>query len=120
MLSTILTLLVATFFLLMGLVALIDPGCILTPFGLHNLTLDAENEIRAVYGGFGVAMALLLAASLQDEELRAGVALTVAIALVGMAGGRAMSALIARQMGRFPWYFFIVEIVLAVMLLTAR
>ena len=43
-------------FIAMGVMALLRPAQVLAYFGLHNLTPDLRNEVRAVYGGFGVAL----------------------------------------------------------------
>jgi hypothetical protein len=104
---------VALFFLGMGVVALVRPDAILAFFGIRSLPVDARNEVRAVYGGFGVAVAGLLVMALRDEALRAGVVMAVAIALLGMASGRIVSAAIDRRIGRWPAVFFCVELGLA-------
>jgi Domain of unknown function (DUF4345) len=120
MTSTALTLFVAVVFALMGGLALTKPGRILAPFGVHSLAADGRNEVRAVYGGFGIAISLLLTATLWHESIRPGVLTAVAAALLGMAAGRVASAAIDRTLGRSPRIFFVVEVVLAVMLLAAR
>lgn len=120
MLRAILTMLVAAFFALMGLVAIVDPKRILAPFGIHPLPIDGRNEVRAVYGGFGFAISLLLLATLRVESIRNGVLIAVAAALLGMAAGRVLSAIIDRRLGRYPAIFLGVEIVLAALLLLAR
>ncbi|HKY89528.1 MAG TPA: DUF4345 domain-containing protein [Nevskiaceae bacterium] len=104
---------VAVFFLGMGLVALVRPESILSFFGIPALTLDARNEVRAVYGGFGVAIAGLLVMALRDDGLRAGVLVAVAVALLGMAAGRVVSAIVDRKVGGWPAVFFCVEVGLA-------
>ena len=104
---------VALFFLGMGLVALVRPESVLAFFGIQSLTLDARNEVRAVYGGFGVAIAGLLVVASRDEALRAGIVVAVAIALVGMATGRVVSAVVDRKVGTWPAVFFCVELGLA-------
>ena len=50
----------AAFFLGMGLCALARPALVVAFVGLVPGTADARNEIRAVYGGFGIAIAALL------------------------------------------------------------
>jgi hypothetical protein len=116
--STI-TLFVAILFALMGIIALTKPWRILELFGISVATADGRNEIRAVYGGFGIAVCLLLTATLWRESIRPGVLIAVAAALLGMAAGRIVSAVIDRTLGRYPLIFLIVEVVLAVMLLAA-
>ena len=119
LLATLLVIAVAGFFLAMGLVALWSPERIVAYFGIRSLTIDGRNEVRAVYGGFGVAIAILLAASLALSDLRSGILLTVAIALLGMALGRVASSARDGLPGFHPRLFFAVELVLAGALLGA-
>ena len=80
---------VALGFASMGVAALVRPSLIPAQFGTSAETSDARTEVRAVYGGFGVAMAVLLVvAALRADGPRDGVSLTVGIALGGMAAGR--------------------------------
>lgn len=104
---------VALFFLGMGVVALLRPAAVLAFFGIGTLPVDARNEVRAVYGGFGVAIAAVLVMALRDDALRDGVLVAVAVALVGMAAGRVVSALVDRRVGQWPAVFFGVELGLA-------
>ena len=99
---------VAALFLGMGVVALVKPAFIGTFFDVRFESVDGRNEVRAVYGGFGVAMALVLWLAIQDPELRRGVLLTVALALAGMSAGRVVSALVERP-GVWPWFFCAAE-----------
>jgi hypothetical protein len=82
-------------------------------FDIPTLTAAGRNEVRAVYGGFGLAMAAGLAAALAVPGLRAGVCLAVAAALAGMAGGRLVSAGIDRTLGRLPALYLMLEAVMA-------
>jgi hypothetical protein len=116
---TALVVLVAVFFLGMGVVALVRPERVTSLFGTPSLTVDGRSEVRAVYGGFGVAVAGLLVAALRWEALRLGALVSVGIALVGMALGRAISRVVDRSAGRFVWLFFFVELLLTTMLLIA-
>ena len=109
---------VAVLFALMGIGAFVRPRTFVVPFGLAAETPDARNEIQAVYGGFGLAVAATLVAALSYPQLRDGVVVTVAASLAGMAGGRAVAALRERP-GRMPVIFFFVEAVGAAFLLTA-
>ncbi len=110
---------VAAFFFAMGTVALGRPERIVAYFGTLSLTRDGRNEVRAVYGGFGVALALLLLATPWMPALEAGVLVAVAAALAGMAGGRILSALVDGSPGFFPWLFCGVELALATALVVA-
>ena len=106
----------AIFFLGMGLCALARPAFVVTFVGLVPGTADARNEIRAVYGGFGIAIAALLLLVSGNATLRPGVLLAVAVALLGMAAGRVVSLLIERT-GKWPLVFLVTETVLAALLL---
>jgi hypothetical protein len=117
--DTMLVMLVAAFFASMGLVALLRPARVLSFFGTPELTRDGRNEVRAVYGGFGLAVAGLLLATFFIPGLRHGVIVTVAVSLVGMAMGRLVAAVIDGWPGFYPSLFLGVELLLAGMLLAA-
>ena len=52
----------AVFFLGMGIFGLAAPRALVAPFGIAlGGAGTANSEVRAVYGGFGVAVAVLLA-----------------------------------------------------------
>lgn len=113
---------VAVLFAAMGLCGLVAPGALVAPFGTVVESPDARNEVRAVYGGFGMAVAAALALAAADTgDLRSGVLLAIALALAGMAAGRMVSFLIERPRRFYPTgLFLLVEIVLAAALLAAR
>ena len=117
--DTLFVVLVAAFFAAMGLVALAWPTRVLAFFGTPELTRDGRNEVRAVYGGFGLAIAGLLLTSFGLPEIRNGIITTVAVALLGMAGGRLIATLLDGPPGFYPWLFFGVEIVLASFLMVS-
>jgi hypothetical protein len=100
------TAVMSVFFLGMGVLALAAPERILGPFGLPSLTLEGRNEVRAVYGGFGVAMAAVLASAAGSPAIAPGVFLTVGAALAGMAGGRLVGALVERPRSFYPCWFY--------------
>jgi len=50
----------ALFFFGMGAVALVRPERIVALFGTPRPTLDGRDDIRALYGGFGIAICVLL------------------------------------------------------------
>jgi Domain of unknown function (DUF4345) len=116
-----LILFVALGFGLMGLFALARPGEVLAQFGVSVETAEGRNEVRAVYGGFGLAVAALLAvAAIGDPSTAEGIVVAVAFALVGMAAGRLLSALRERPTGLYPvWIYFAIEVVSAAALLIA-
>lgn len=100
------------FFLGMGLFALVRPAALIRPFGIDLPTADSRAEVRAVYGGFGVAIAGMLALAATDPSTRAGILITVAAALGGMAFGRLVSGFIDRPKTLYPnWFYFLVELV---------
>lgn len=106
----------ALFLLGMGLSALIRPAFVVSFVGLVPSGADARNEVRAVYGGFGIALAALLVLTAESSVLRPGVLLAAATALLGMAAGRVLSLLLERT-GRWPLVFLAVETVLGLLLL---
>lgn len=101
-----LTLAVIVFFFLMGAVALAAPERITATFDVPRLTAAGRNEVRAVYGGFGVMTAAVLVWGLETPALRPGVFLSVAAALAGMALGRLVAAAIERPVAFYPSWFF--------------
>lgn len=106
-------------FLLMGVGALARPTLVTAQFGMPDLTAAGRNEVRAVYGGFGVLMAWMLLIALQRADLRGGILLTLACALGGMAAGRVLSALIDRRIDRWPLCYLLLEAALALLLIRA-
>ncbi|MGH8530443.1 MAG: DUF4345 family protein [Nevskiales bacterium] len=99
---------VAVGFALMGLTALARPAYIGSFFDVRIESIDGRNEVRAVYGGFGLAVALALLLATQRAEWRDGIIICVSLALAGMAGGRLFSALLERP-GIWPWIFCGIE-----------
>ena len=106
---------IAVFFLGMGIYALAAPAAIIRPFGINLTEAASRSEVRAVYGGFGLAIAGVLAyAALQDGNIRKGILITVAAALAGMAFGRIVSAAIDDRTAFYPnWFYCLVEAVAA-------
>ncbi|WP_394617690.1 DUF4345 domain-containing protein [Lentzea sp. JNUCC 0626] len=112
--QTTIVVLAAVFFLGMGSYALAAPAALVRPFHLTAQTPEARSEIRAVYGGFGLAIAAVLVLALVRDDLRTGVVVTVAAALAGMALGRLVSRLADRPTAFYPvWFYFGVEAVTA-------
>jgi len=98
------------FFLGMGLYALIRPTGLIRPFGIALPSPMSRAEVRAVHGGFGLAIAGVLAPAARDHSVRIGILITVAAALGGMAVGRVVSALIDSPISLYPnWFYFLVE-----------
>ena len=110
----------AAFFLVIGTLGLVCPDLIARQFQVNGLTPTGRNEIRAVYGGFGVAMALVLVYAEFVTAAREGVLLVVIVALVGMASGRIISAIVDRTLDRFALTFLVAELAIAAGLLFVR
>ncbi|MFC9507258.1 DUF4345 family protein [Streptomyces sp. NPDC057002] len=112
---------VALFFLGMGLFGLVAPRALIRPFGIELTVPEARAEVRAVYGGFGVAVGALLALTAlgASGDLRSGVVITVAVSLAGMAFGRLGAWVVERPSAFYPsWFYFWVETVGAVVLVS--
>lgn len=116
--TTVVLAVTAVLFLGMGVAALIAPTAILRPFGVVLSNADARAEMRAVYGGFGVALAALLGLAAADlPGLRPGAMWAVAFALAGMAAGRLVARCVERPTRFYPvWFYFWVELVVAAVL----
>ncbi|MEV0385741.1 DUF4345 family protein [Nonomuraea sp. NPDC050643] len=112
---------VAVFFLGMGVFGLVAPAALVRPFGMIADSAEARSEVRAVYGGFGVAVGGLLLVAVADlGGLRTGVAVTVAVSLLGMACGRLVGRAAERPAAFYPvWCYFWVEVAAAGALLAA-
>ncbi|WP_433710001.1 DUF4345 domain-containing protein [Nocardia sp. CA-084685] len=112
---------VGVFFLAMGGYALAAPAALIRPFGIRLEQPEARYEIRAVYGGFGLAMAAMLAvAATHDGALRTGIMITIGVALGGMAFGRIVSAVLDDRITFYPnWFYCVVETVAAAALVSA-
>ncbi|WP_260508699.1 DUF4345 domain-containing protein [Mycolicibacterium farcinogenes] len=102
---------VGMFFVGMGVYALAAPQTILRPFDYDLRTAAARAEVRGVYGGFGLAMAAVLAyAAVAPGHVRTGILITVGAALAGMAVGRAVSAVFDERTAFYPnWFYCLVE-----------
>jgi hypothetical protein len=104
-------------FTVMGVGAIAKPALVTAQFGILELTPAGRSEVRAVYGGFGIFIALALLVALRQPELRSGILFAVAAALGGMAAGRLVSVAIDRTIDRTPLGYLALEICVAVMLL---
>jgi hypothetical protein len=116
--STAVIVAVSVFFLGMGVFALVSPAALVRPFRLAADANESRSEVRAVYGGFGIAIAAVLGVAASDPGgLRSGVVITVAAALAGMAAGRLVSRVIDGPTGFYPiWFYFWVESLAAALL----
>jgi len=117
---TIAVWIVIVFFAGMGLLGLASPESITRTFGTPILTDAGRNEVRAVYGGFGIAVAAVLVVALGNPALRAGIMLTIAASLAGMAAGRLVAGAVERPAALYPsWFYFVAETARAVVLYQA-
>lgn len=112
---------VAVFFLGMGVYGLVAPAALVRPFGMTADGPESRSEVRAVYGGFGVAVAALLGAAAFDVGgIRTGAVIAVAVALAGMAFGRLVSRGVDTSTAFYPvWFYFCVEVAAAGLLFAA-
>jgi hypothetical protein len=106
-------------FLGMGVYALVAPAMLVRPFGITLEHPTSRSEVRAVYGGFGLAIAAVLAyAAVAAGPHRTGILIAVGMALAGMAFGRLVSAVVDGRTAFYPnWFYFGVEAVAAAALL---
>ena len=112
--------LTGVFFAGMGIFALARPAALIRPFGITLPVPESRAEVRAVYGGFGLAIAGMLAVAASGAGLRDGILITVAAALGGMAFGRLVSGAVDRPRAFYPnWFYFFVEIIATAALLWA-
>ncbi|MEV4729554.1 DUF4345 domain-containing protein [Saccharopolyspora sp. NPDC049426] len=109
----------AVFFAGMGLCALVAPAALVRPFGLVASSAVSRSEVRAVYGGFGLAVAGVLAwCATDDDAVRNGAATAVGVAMAGMAAGRVISRLVDAPAAFYPiWFYCLVEAVAGGLLL---
>ena len=111
---------VAVFFLGMGLYALAAPASLIRPFGISLSRPESRAEVRAVYGGFGLAIAGVLGYAALHPSASDAILITAAVALAGMAVGRLISAIVDERTAFYPnWFYFLVEVVLAAALVFA-
>lgn len=120
MIGNIIIVLAACGFALMGIGAIVKPNAVTQQFGIPQLSVAGRSEVRGVYGGFGLAMAAILVVALMTPDLRTGITITAAIALLGMAAGRIISALVDRSLPRIALLYLAIEVVMGVLLLLAR
>ena len=120
MLPTLILAALALAFALMGIGALVSPTVVTRQFGIPTLTPDGRSEVRAVYGGFGLAIAAVLVYAIVEPDLRTGIALTVAVALFGMAAGRLISAVLDRSLSKVAALYLVIELVGGALLIIAR
>ena len=106
---------IGVFFAGMGIYALAAPAAVIRPFGITLGEAASRSEVRAVYGGFGLAIAgVLVLAAIQQGDVRTGILIAVGAALAGMAFGRFFSAVADTRTAFYPnWFYCLVEAVAA-------
>jgi hypothetical protein len=106
---------IGVFFAGMGVYALAAPAALVRPFGITLGESASRSEVRAVYGGFGLAIAgVLVYAAVADGDLRSGILITVGVALAGMAVGRLVSSVVDDGTAFYPnWFYCLVESIAA-------
>lgn len=119
MLRTLLVLPCVAYFGWLAVMAMLHPGQLLRSVGIEVAGIDGMNEIRAVYGGFPLVMALGLLVSLIRSELLLAASLAVATAMLGMVAGRVISIAVDQSAGRLPVIFLVIEMAIAAALLAA-
>lgn len=106
----------AVFFGAIGVSAMIRPRNLLQGFSMEANEPESRNEIRAVYGGFPLAVAALLIFSLTRPDLSDGILIALAASSAGMAMGRIVSVSIDRKLGRDPAIYIVLELIVALMI----
>lgn len=105
---------IGVFFAGMGVYALAAPDALIRPFDITLGSDASRSEVRAVYGGFGLAIAGVLAYAAVEPDVRRGVLIAVGAALAGMAFGRLVSAVVGDRTSFYPnWFYCLVEAVSA-------
>lgn len=107
--------LVAVIFAAIGLYGIIAPRKLYAQFGVTVDTADGRNEIRAVYGGMCLAIAVVMFESPWLGAAAPGILLTVMVMLLGMASGRILGLFVERS-GFLPIAFLATELVGAALL----
>lgn len=103
-------------FAVMGAALLWKPEYLTRLTGVELTTVESRNEVRAVYGGFGVAMAIAMFIAMVYSPLSGGIMLTSGLALIGMAAGRGYSAWLEMPTNSLIWVFLGIEALLGLML----
>lgn len=118
--TTVSLAILAAAFAFMGFCALVSPEIVISQFGIPALSPAGRSEVRAVHGGFEVAIAGLLVYAIADAGLRPGITLTVAVALFGMAAGRILSATMDLSLPKAALLHLVIEASGGTVLLLAR
>lgn len=110
---------VAVAFLVMGVSGLVWPARLVETVGGRVEGAMGRNEVRAVYGGFGVFIAGALVAAPHYPTYGPGIVLCVAVAVFGMVAGRVVSAIVDRGIAPYMLGVTVVEMIGGGMLLAS-
>jgi hypothetical protein len=116
--ADVLVLAVAAVFAGIGVYALAAPAGVLAIFGVRVESPEGRTEVRAVYGGFGLAVAcLLVVAAVGTGAVHDGILLAIGFAIAGMAAGRLIARAVDRPGSFYPvWFWFWAEVAMAAVL----
>ncbi|QUR68997.1 DUF4345 domain-containing protein [Mycobacterium spongiae] len=111
MVGTVVVWMIAVFFVGMGVYGLAAPAALVRPFNITLGGAESRSEVRAVYGGFGLAIAAVLGfAAVHSGDVRCGILIAVGAAIAGMAFGRLVSAVVDTRTAFYPnWFYLLVE-----------
>jgi Domain of unknown function (DUF4345) len=106
----------AVMYLALGVMALAMPMQLLRGVGITVVGRAGRSEIRAVYGGFPLAVVGLLCATFAMPTVANGILLALAVVTLGMPAGRIFSALLDRGIGKLPMVFTVIELIAATLI----
>lgn len=106
---TLIAILTAAIFIAVGLLATVAPAIMGSLVGHDALSRDATNENRAIYGGLNFAVAAALLGTL-DNPIAPVVQGVVGLMLLGMFGGRVLSAAIDGMPSARMWGYAALEL----------
>lgn len=110
---TLLVIATAVLYFGIGLLALMAPAVMASFVGHDAVSRDAANEVRGMYGGLSLAIAGVLVATLNTPSGPA-VQMMMGVMLLGLMGGRVLSALIDGPPSRRMWSYAVLEIAFGV------
>lgn len=107
---TVIVIIAAAIYALMGLMALFAPAALAVFIGHDAVSRDAANEIRAIYGGLSLAIATMLFSTL-NTPLGVVVQAMVGVMLLGMLAGRLIAVAIDGSPSKRMWSYAAIELV---------
>ncbi len=110
---------VGLFFFVTGCMALVNPQKVVGMFGATAETKESRAEVRAVYGGFGVALGgCIFSLRWWPPEQARGAVLALAILVAGTGIGRILGGIVDKETRFHPtWTLVLLEVALTVALL---